>query len=77
MKDKRLSGAEKDKERIRRKRRKERAERKNESDKEVFGGSMVACLKRKYAEAGEERDDRKRTEESKEEGEKSKELKRK
>lgn len=38
---------------------------------------VVACLKRKYAEAGEERDDGKRTEESKEEGEKSKELKRK
>lgn len=38
---------------------------------------VVACLKRKYAEAEEERDDGKRTEESKEEGEKSKELKRK
>lgn len=33
---------------------------------------MVACLKRKYAEAGEERDDGKRTEESKEEGIKKK-----
>lgn len=38
---------------------------------------MVACLKRKYAEAEKKRDDGKRTEESKEEGEKSKELKRK
>lgn len=38
---------------------------------------VVACLKRKYAKAGEERDDGKRAEESKEEGEKSKELKRK
>lgn len=45
MKDKRLSGAEKDKERIRRKRRKERAERRNESDK-VFGGSG-SMLKKK------------------------------
>lgn len=36
---------------------------------------MVACLKRKYAKAGEERDDGKRTEESKEEEEKSKKLK--
>lgn len=38
---------------------------------------VVACLKRKYAEVGEERDDGKRTEESKEEEEKSKELKKK
>lgn len=38
---------------------------------------VVACLKRKYAEAGEERYDGKRTGESKEKGEKSKKLKRK
>lgn len=52
MKDKRLSGAEKDKERIRRKRRKERAERRNVCDKEVFGGSgsmlkMKVCRSRR------------------------------
>lgn len=40
-----MSGAEKDKERIR-KRRKERAERRNESDKEMFGGSG-SMLKKK------------------------------
>lgn len=75
MKDKRLSGAEKNKERIRRKRRKERAKRRNAIRRCLE--EVIACLKRKYAETGEKRDDGKRTEESKEEGEKSKELKRK
>lgn len=67
---------EKDKERIRRKRRKERTEEEMRAIRRYLE-EVVACLKRKYAEAGEERDDGKRTEESKEEGEKSKELKRK